>query len=141
MCKKKGSSGDVFSEAGFFGEDIDWGDDDVTMAEEDEDLVDGYFGLDSLVRTCQFVTLWWALWSLYDFYLTRYSPLPELTILSAAALYAWREDRKRDARPSSAPVASEASSKSRDVLPTPWPCTTEGCSAEDHVVASAERRV
>ena len=38
VSKKKGSSGDVFSEAGFFGEDIDWGDDDETMAEEDEEV-------------------------------------------------------------------------------------------------------
>lgn len=104
----------------------------VTMAVDDEELVDGYFGINSLVRTCQFVTLWWALWSLYDFYLTPYSPVPELTILGGTTAFTLNEERRaRDEarRPGGAGVTAVNASVA--TLPTPWPCTTEGCSMED----------
>lgn len=105
--------------------------------EDDDDAAgaDGRFGIQSLLRTCTFVTLWWALWSLYDFYLTPYSPVPELLILAAFAGYSWMEERRRlpPPAPGAAPrqtVDAKASSPAPS-LPTPWPCTSEGCSAED----------
>ena len=100
--------------------------------DDEEDLVDGYFGLESLKRTSQFVTLWWALWSLYDFYLTPYSPIPELSILNCAALYAWQQDQKRrDGTRERAAKSASAPPPTSEVLPTVWPCTSDGCSAED----------
>ena len=104
----------------------------ILMATDDDDeAVDanGRFGFQSLLRTCTFVTLWWSLWSLYDLYLTPYSPVPELIILMAFAGYSWSEERKLPPPPGDAPrQTSDAKATS---LPTPWPCTTEGCSAED----------
>jgi len=96
----------------------------VMMAgdDNDEEALAG-FGLQSLWRTSLFVTLWWALWSLYDLYLTPYSPWPELAILVSAAGYSLREDLKRD---------REGAGGVRAASPTtPWPCTSEGCLAED----------
>ena len=112
---------------------------------DDDEPADGFFGFKSLWRTCQFVTLWWSLWSLYDFYLTPYSPAPELAILAGAAGYSWSEERRRPLaqrrrtlltrrRQRLAQATSEASGKPEEAvtgLPTPWPCTSEGCSAED----------
>ena len=109
----------------------------VTMAAVDDDEDEGgRFGFQSLLKTCQFVTLWWSLWSLYDFYLTPYSPVPELAILSVAAAYAWSEEQAARRQGPPTPIDGQSSSQfvnasAAVTLPTLWPCTSEGCSAED----------
>ena len=92
------------------------------MMEDDEEEVGGGFGVQSLYRTSLFVTLWWALWSLYDFYLSPFSPWPEFAILAAAFGISLREDARQESEQKSADASGEL---------TPWPCTTEGCMAED----------
>jgi cytoskeletal protein RodZ len=95
----------------------------VVQDEDEEEAIAG-FGLQSLFRTSLFVTLWWALWSLYDFYLSPYSPWPEFLILVAAAAYSLREDAKLGRNSTPTPDSSFSSA-------TPWPCTSDGCMAED----------
>ncbi|KAL1500114.1 hypothetical protein AB1Y20_012787 [Prymnesium parvum] len=90
--------------------------------EEAEEAGSAGFGLNSLFRTSLFVTLWWALWTLYDQYLLPFSPVPELAILTAAGGYSLLQDVKRD----------PARAADSDVW-TPWPCTTEGCAMEDRL--------
>ena len=93
------------------------------MSADDDEAPDasGRFGFQWLLKTCTFVTLWWALWSLYDLYLTPYSPTPELLILVAFAGYSWSEERR----------PSTIRSVSADAKATWGPCTEEGCSVED----------
>jgi|NorSeaMetagenome_1021524.scaffolds.fasta_scaffold131610_1 hypothetical protein len=93
------------------------------MSADDDEAPDarGRFGFQWLLKTCTFVTLWWALWSLYDLYLTPYSPAPELLILAAFAGYSWSEERR----------PSTIRSVSADAKATWGPCNEEGCSVED----------
>ena len=104
------------------------------MMESDEDEEESLagFGVQSLLRTSLFVTLWWALWSLYDFYLSPFSPWPEFIILAAAAAYSVREDLVTTNRGNDAnTAASPSNSKSESGMSVVWPCTSDGCSAED----------
>lgn len=39
-----------------------------------------------------FVTVWWSLWALYDLYLTPYSPVPELAVLTCTVHYRFRAE-------------------------------------------------
>lgn len=94
----------------------------MMSADEDEAPdASGRFGFQWLLKTCTFVTLWWALWSLYDLYLTPYSPAPELVILAAFAGYSWSEERR----------PSTIRSVSADAKATWGPCNEEGCEMED----------
>ena len=103
-----------------------------SISDDEEEELRG-FGLRSLWKTTLFVTLWWALWSLYDFYLTPYAPWPELAILAVAAGYSAREDAKlREPRVRASATSTAASA-------APWPCTSDGCLAEDSNVADEER--
>ena len=81
----------------------------VYMMEEDddEDLSSG-FGIDALKKSGAFITLWWSLWSLYDLYLTPYSPAPELSILTVATGIAVRGDAQRAAASEACWIDSES---------------------------------
>jgi hypothetical protein len=104
----------------------------MEVDDNDEETLAG-FGLQSLFRTSLFVTLWWALWSLYDFYLSPFSPWPEFIILAAAAAYSVREDLATSSRADDVtiPAASSSKPKSQSGMSVVWPCTSDGCSAED----------
>lgn len=115
---------------------------DIRMMDDNEEEPLAGFGLRSLFRTSLFVTLWWALWSLYDFYLSPFSPWPELAILACATLYSFREDLKQrekreDGSSTSANTSLRASvsdlpsSSLRPSAKAPWPCTSDGCMTED----------
>ena len=104
----------------------------MEVDDNEEETLAG-FGLQSLFRTSLFVTLWWALWSLYDFYLSPFSPWPEFIILAAAAAYSVREDLATSSRADDVtiPAASSSKPKSQSGMSVVWPCTSDGCSAED----------